>query len=390
MLSFRNKTILVVSPDFPYPPYHGGRVDIWGRLQSLKTLGFQIDLLATVRSQPSAADLQVVERVVRSVRIIPRERTFWNALGFRPFQILSRNNLKKLDLPTPYDIVLLEGMYVLPILENPRLHGHSIILKMHNDEAVYNLELAHSSRNQIIRVFHFLEYLRFRRENSALPGKVGAIFFSSDAECQAFRKRFPSMRSEYLGGALANERMFSRPRQNKRVLFSGSLFMANNREAISWYLDEVHSRLFDIEGYEFVIVGRTDNVSTAWLSGVKSNPRVSIHENVPTLDPFYEQASVFVNPMRHGTSIKMKTIEALRNGLPVVSSTCGAMGDQFEDGRHLIIADDGDKFATAVRRLLLNRALSDQIVKNGFKFIEENYNHAARLEKLIAAELTVN
>jgi len=390
MPPFQDKTILVVSPDFPYPPYHGGRVDIWGRLQSLKKLGFQIDLLATVRSRPSSADLRVVEKIVRSIRVIPRERNFWNALGLRSFQMLSRNNLAKLDLLTVYDLVLLEGMYVLPILENPSLNGRCIILKMHNDEAVYNLELARSSRNQFMRAFHFLEYLRFRRENLALPRRVNTIFFSSDSECLSFRERFPTIHSVYLGGALADERIFSRSRQGMKVLFSGSLFMANNREAISWYLDEVHERLFDIDGYEFTVVGRTDNVPAAWLSSLKSQPRVSVHENVPSLDPFYEQASVFVNPMRHGTSIKMKTIEALRNGLPIVSSSCGAMGDRFESGRQLIIADEGDAFAKAVRQLLSDRDLSDRIVNNGFRFIEENYNHAEKLEKLIAARLSVS
>jgi hypothetical protein len=43
-----------------------------------------------------------------------------------------------------------------------------------------------------------------------------------------------------------------------------------------------------------------------------------------------------------------------------------------------------------VRQLLSDRVLSDQIVENGFKFIEENYNHAAKLERLISAELAVS
>lgn len=163
--------------------------------------------------------------------------------------------------------------------------------------------------------------------------------------------------------------------------------MANNREAIQWYLDEVHTHLFDIEEYELAIVGRSDGVAPAWLAKIKSHPRVHVYENVPSMEPFYEAASVFVNPMRHGTSIKMKTIEALRNGVPVVSSACGAMGDRFQDGRDLFIADDGISFSNAVRRLLSDKNLGDQIAENGRKFIRDNYNHAAKLGALLMSRL---
>jgi glycosyltransferase involved in cell wall biosynthesis len=387
MALFQGKTALVVAPDFPYPPNHGGRVDIWGRLKALAKLGFEIDLLVTVRSEPDHADLEVVKALVRSVRIIPRIRNFWNALKLRPFQMQSRSNLASVKLSTSYDFVLLEGMYVLPILENSSLDGRLTVLKMHNDEAVYNLELVRSSKGAFLRVFHFLEYLRFRGENARLPKEVKVIFFSSDTECLGFKERFPSIDSEYLGGALADESISVRPRTSKRVLFSGSLFMANNREAVQWYLDEVHTRLFDIEGYEFAIVGRSDGVAPAWLAEIKSHPRIHLYENVPSMEPFYESAGVFVNPMRHGTSIKMKTIEALRNGVPVVSSTCGAMGDRFQDGRDLFIADDGISFSNDVRRLLSDKKLSDQIAENGRRFIRDNYDHAARLRALLMPRL---
>ena len=384
---FAGLRALVVSSDFPYPTIHGGRVDIWGRLKALSRLGFDIDLLATVKAPPDPADVAHVMTVVRTVRTLERRRGPLQMLGLRPFQMASRSDLASVPLHGTYDLVLLEGSYVMPVLDNPALQSRLTVLKMHNDEAVYCLELARSTRNPLKRIFLLLEYLRFSRENAMLAKHVKTVFFSSNSECIAFKHRSPELDVAHLGGALLEDQVVERPRNGAKVLFSGSLFMPNNQDAIEWYLREAHPHLLDIPGYELMVVGRSSGVSSEWLSRLRQTQRVALHENVPDMDPYYESAAVFVNPMQFGTSIKMKTIEALRNGVPVVSTSCGAMGDRFEDGTHLLIADQGKDFAAAVRSLLTNRALNDRIAAGGHQLIREDYDHAAKLVRLLGPRL---
>ena len=210
-----------------------------------------------------------------------------------------------------------------------------------------------------------------------------AIFFSSDTECAAFARRHPHVHCRHLGGATAEDGIRRHPRQGQDVLFIGSLFMANNREAVDWYHSQVHPLLLDLPAYRLLVVGNANGADPAWLEQVAATAKVELHCSVPELDPFYERAAVFINPMRHGTSIKMKTIESLRNGLPVVSTPVGVMGGDFKDGEDLLVAEDGPGFAAAVRRLLEDRALSDRLVANGFALIERDYDHGARLERLL-------
>ena len=52
MINIAKTRILVVCPDFVYPPNHGGRVDIWNRIKALNKLGVCVDIVCTVKNQP--------------------------------------------------------------------------------------------------------------------------------------------------------------------------------------------------------------------------------------------------------------------------------------------------------------------------------------------------
>lgn len=83
--------------------------------------------------------------------------------------------------------------------------------------------------------------------------------------------------------------------------------------------------------------------------------------------------SVFVVPLRIGGGTRLKILEAMAAGCPVVSTSIGAEGIEVVDGQHLLIADSPTDFAEAIQRLVSDRGLRERIRRGARKLIEEKY-----------------
>src|SRR5579859_6865601 len=95
--------ILFVANDFPYPPNHGAAVDMWNRISILNSLGFAVDLIATVKSYPKPEHISAIRPFVQELWIVERNRGLSAMLALEPFQVRSRNALRDVPLKEFYD-----------------------------------------------------------------------------------------------------------------------------------------------------------------------------------------------------------------------------------------------------------------------------------------------
>ena len=80
------------------------------------------------------------------------------------------------------------------------------------------------------------------------------------------------------------------------------------------------------------------------------------------------------SPILQGGGTRLKILEAMALGTPVVATSKGAEGLDVEDGRHLLIADTPDEFAQAVIRLLQSPELRTSLGRNGRQLVAERYD----------------
>jgi glycosyltransferase involved in cell wall biosynthesis len=107
---------------------------------------------------------------------------------------------------------------------------------------------------------------------------------------------------------------------------------------------------------------------------------------LPDLGPLYEQARIFVAPLRFGAGIKGKVLEAIMCGLPVVTTTIGAEGIGLRDGENILVDDDPTAFAASVARLHSDERLWETIRRNGRHHVEANFSRGVfreRVEELL-------
>lgn len=331
----------------PFPPTHGGRVDTYRRLREAGTLA-DIDLVVTVNSLPPREDAEALARHVRRLEFVERERGPGAHLSLDPFQARSRRGLRTLALDGPYDLVLLESEHVSPILANTALRATLRAIRVHNDEVLYFGQLAAASRGFAKFVFFTLERLRCTWSVPAARDQADVLLFISEDE---FRR---AGSGRYGPRALMLPTPFhfdpvARAPGSAEILFVGSLFMENNWRAVTWYLEEVHARVrADLPDCVFTVAGNCTGVPEARLAWLRRQPQVRLVESPASIGPLYARAAVFVNPMLHGAGTKMKTLNAIEAGVPVVSTTIGAEGLGLVPGEHLLVADDPDSFARAI------------------------------------------
>jgi glycosyltransferase involved in cell wall biosynthesis len=171
---------------------------------------------------------------------------------------------------------------------------------------------------------------------------------------------------------------------NKRVLFVGNLYTSLNRDALRWYLENVHSLLLNIPNYEFVVAGSTHGLEAGrrFAEQLKRYDRCTIYMDMPDPTSLYDKCTVFVNPMRAGAGVKLKSIHAIERRIPVVSTSIGNEGTGFNGGEHLEIADTAEEFVGAITNLLNDRSLREMQAERAYDHLLTHYDSAKNISQL--------
>jgi len=162
-----------------------------------------------------------------------------------------------------------------------------------------------------------------------------------------------------------------------RIGFFGGLDYAPNRDAVAWLVHAVAPALARATSvpWEIHLIGHGGPELLAALGG--QAPRFVAHGFVPDVAPYLAGCRAVVVPLRAGGGTRIKILEALAHGRPVVSTSLGAEGIDLRDGEHLLLGDDAEALAHAVARLLADRDLAARLAAAGRKRVQEAYSPAA-------------
>jgi glycosyltransferase involved in cell wall biosynthesis len=157
-----------------------------------------------------------------------------------------------------------------------------------------------------------------------------------------------------------------------------------NAEAMRWFRDEI-----------WPIVRAATPVATVDIAGTRppqdlrdwatQEERVNVHGFVEDIEPLYERAAVCVVPLRAGSGVRVKILEALAAGVPVVSTSVGAEGLELVPGTHLLIADEPREFAHALLTLLTSPARRSALAAAGRARVLERYDWRVCCQPLLDA-----
>ncbi|MGD8807776.1 MAG: glycosyltransferase family 4 protein, partial [Chloroflexota bacterium] len=160
-----------------------------------------------------------------------------------------------------------------------------------------------------------------------------------------------------------------------------------NYDAVRYFLAEIYPLIRTARPETTFKV--TGSANGALLDGLALDESVKLTGFVKDIRPEVAGAAVCVIPLREGGGTRLKILEALALGTPVVSTSKGAEGLAVESGKHLLIADDPGHFARETLRLLGDAGLRRALAENGRRLVEAAYDwrrigreYTALLERL--------
>ena len=112
------------------------------------------------------------------------------------------------------------------------------------------------------------------------------------------------------------------------------------------------------------------------------NENIIITGSVPDVLPYIKKTEVYIAPLRIGTGIKTKIIEALACAKPIVTTSIGIQGLQVENGKNIIVADGPKDFAQKTIRLLKDSNMRKELSKNARELFEKNYKLSSVKNKI--------
>ena len=165
----------------------------------------------------------------------------------------------------------------------------------------------------------------------------------------------------------------------KTVGFVASQYKPNI-EAIIKFISEAWTS-FHNEGIDLSIYG---NICFE-LKKYSFDPSVHLMGYLNQIRDIYDQLDIVVNPVFRGAGLKIKTIEALANGLPLITTSHGARGLNDGHNKYLIIADSSNDFINSIFKLRDNLNFRTAISNSAFSYSSSNFSVDQCYKSLVTA-----
>jgi len=207
-------------------------------------------------------------------------------------------------------------------------------------------------------------------------------YFFSSVEKEEILKFLPKASVDivplYVYDKFIERKKLSKDRNN--IMFVGGFNHAPNVDAMIWFVREIWPYIErEVENIHFYIIGSKPNDEI--LSLAKENITVTGFVTDDELESYYENCKVSVAPLRYGAGVKGKVVDALYNGMPMVTTSVGAEGlENYKD--IIIVEDDAKKFAKKVVLLYKNNTISDEFSKKELQYIKNYFSQKVVKKKI--------
>ncbi|WP_207435217.1 glycosyltransferase family 4 protein [Sabulibacter ruber] len=217
--------------------------------------------------------------------------------------------------------------------------------------------------------FNLMEQERLRKFNR--------IYICSREDKQLMGARFPEADIQVFPNRMygAVQRLPKSP-ATKQVLFVGSLNHYPNEEAVRWFAQEVLIPLrkhdpewvFQVVGYE---------ASRELQNFLNQQAGVKFLGGIPSLDPAYAKAGMVVAPLHAGGGTKLKVIEAMWYGRPVIATYESVHGLGLSPEVHYLPAETAEEYIRQCEKLAATPALYDRLVHQAAELVQERFSYGA-------------
>jgi len=373
--------ILFLSLRFPYPPHRGDRIRAYHFIEQLA----QRHSITSVSFVESDQELAYVKRLepfcdrVECVRFHhgrARLNSLLHCFSNLPLQVYywsvprMQQVINQLLDQDGYDLIHAQlfrmGQYVSHVQGIPKMLDLC-------DSLALNLSRRADLDRSLIRFLVKLEARRVRQYeveimNSFDWGTVAAPF---DRDYLLKQDAALKLSVVPMGVDLDHFQPTS-TKYRPHLLFTGTMSYFPNWDAALYFHDEIFPLIQVVHPETtFYVVG---NDPPGQIRKLANRENVVVTGHVPETRPYFDEAAVCISPMRTGSGLQVKNLEAMAMGVPVVTSSLGALGLDAKVGQDLLVADTPEAFAKHIIHLIESHDFRQAVGDAGRRLVEEKYS----------------
>ncbi len=400
--------ILFLTQIIPYPPNAGPRVKTWNVLRYLVGQGHEVTLVSFVRPEevPFVPTLREVCTDVYTVSI-QRSRLadvyylLRSNLSGRPF-LIERDDLKpmrqlvrRLLADQDFDVVHADQLTMTQFaleVKNLKKTRPFTIFDAHNATWTISDRLL-DNVPPFLKPILWLETRRIQRYEGMLVRTFDhtMVVIPQDQDnllvgVATTQRPMLEKRISVIPIAVDTRELLpiQRQRQSLNVMTLGSLNYPPNVDGIRWFLQEVFPLVQQkVPQVTLTIIGKSP--PTDFTEAAQQQPgTIEVTGYVDDLTPYMEQAALMVVPVRAGSGMRVRLLEAFARAMPAVTTTIGLEGISANHEEHVLVADTAASFAEETVRLLQDDALQERLARNGRLLAESHYDWQVALQKMDA------
>lgn len=223
--------------------------------------------------------------------------------------------------------------------------------------------------NEIGKRIATLKYQKLKKQEMLSLAKTDLIITYSEKDRLLLKdnKYKAIVLSPYFENMVAMKRNFC---PNADIVFYGAMSRQDNYDSAIWFIENVFYKLPNRYNFRFIIVGNKPDKKL--LKYASDN--IIVTGYVEKIDPYFQNSLCFVAPLVSGAGIKIKILEALSSGIPVLTNDIGIEGINAEPGKTYLHCQEPKEYMDAILGIINGNINTNTISRRAKEMIKNNYN----------------
>lgn len=378
--------ILMLVPFLPNTSMSGGQTR-WYNIIKLLSKEHDITLFTLIKDESERKFIPELQKYCKKVKVFKRSKSAWTfknillaEFGFYPlvvirnFSLGERRALEKELATSKYDLIHAEAFYVMPHI--PKTNIPTILVEQTIEFMVYK-HYVDTVVPFYLKPFYLLDVIKLKYWEKHYWKKADQLVAVSKDDKRTMQQLIPGINVDIIPNGVDadhyNEKKFTK-KHPPRVMYGVTNFeWLQNAEAVELLINEVWPTVHkEVSNAILWIVGRK---IPEWIVSLSKNrDDIEVTESIKDAREAYKSAYVMVTPIKGGGGTRLKILEAMASGLPVVSTSVGVAGLELVNGKQVIIRDSMKGLARETVRLLKDRQMADKIGKAGRDYVKANFD----------------
>jgi glycosyltransferase involved in cell wall biosynthesis len=379
--------VLLLTQVLPYPPDSGPKVKTWNVLKHLAER-HEVTLASFVRGDQSD-EARHLAQYCQAVHTVPMERgairDAWHMgrsfLTGQPFLMIRdhrkamRSLIDRLSAEQHFDVAHADQLNMAQYAE--RVPGVFKVLDAHNALWLLYKRLWETMSPGLRKLLLGRDWRLLKAYEGRIVREFDAVLAVSHEDELALQEAAGQpVDITVIPIAIDTDEVtvVDRDVEPRHILHIGTMYWPPNIDGVLWFAHQVYPLIRQQRpDVCFDIIGARPPQEIAALSGDRTGINVTGYVADPT--PYLQRAALMVVPLRAGGGMRVKILNALAQGIPIVSTTLGCEGIAVTSGEGILIADAPPEFAAAVLNLLRDGDLANRIAARGRRTVVKKYDY---------------